>query len=1266
MPVSPVYELTVYDEDDVSILFVVSTDPAHARPYLKAPTSFPEQEVDFAKGTASIGQVDVEVVDVPTDPTDQGTGWFTAQLAAAGRSNLNGHRAVLTEDSDGAGPSVVSDGVVRGTRLLDTFATYGIEIRDIRERERKTKAFTNTTTPTVLPRGVLNGYGRTTTIPWFTGLSLTFTYPIAPTVPLIAVYDQLSVTRGEFRFQADQPNYQSRQNLVDVIREAFDSVAPLAGQPQVMIHNRFKVLWRDNAAGGAFTELEQLAFLHPDLPEGGGLPVYLERIDDFGIPLVFGLRVNNEVTADTLPSDAQLCDVIVQYDGPPTEDWRHHIQDVTAGELLRDLYRGDHSEEDPRIRYDEAALLALATRVRGRLDEPIKDVRAWAEKNIYPIVHAAPTLNVAGDISPITYLLPDANETLADLNDTNCRPAGGGWSHGSEDAINLVRVTYKREYRFNPDRRTAMPRGTPLSDLVLERDITIEHRVQDSIDLLGEQPLEVDSVLLTTLGGGEGGPLDGDTTLETGYQVAQRIQRMALDRFALGGQFFSLLVDRSAALVEPLKVGAWVTVSVSWMPDYASGERGLSRLAQVTSRRNQDATWAHLTLVDAGTANAPLLPPTLGGLTSNAAGVVSVPIATVPVDAECRVDYAVNSTEPAVDSELWEFLARAGVSTVVTPPNPQGSTVWVRARSEAVGVRPSAYIAADSITVAGTPRIVDAFVELDVNGLPRVYWVGNEACLGVRIHYERHSYLTSPTFGDSVDVDVDDDDRIMTGLNTIHNSIFSVELEPWTGWTGSAVSGSAGPRWRGRATGGLDLGAIALEDVSQAEAAGTGTYTVKVLDPDGVATDLYYRTKSGSADWTAWTLKTATPADDTNYAETVTLIEGHQSFIEFQLWYVVAGFTFKIPVASGGFDLGPVPNISLELTIDEVGVMSANIQGDVDTASIKILASSSSQPTDANTRLEAAKDGRMFSTLDIGTLLTLDVGDTGYVTVFGYSEINGAGIESTESVKVRRVRPGLFTPNIFVKEVRSAGTSVITIDVEDTFLKVTAIEYKKRDGAEGGDTLDASWQTAWTSEVGTIASDVTLQRVINVPVAAGLEGEVQWRVQFTDAQGDTETVGDSFKVVNLEALEDNAVMVSFADLVSGTATLAYVLNTARASCESLTAGTQALLEGTFTLPPGVTATAVELIAYRDGTHDAVTVTLLKVAKTAASSSTIVSFSHSTTGWQALSQAISELIDEDTVYFFFVQITPHSSGASADARFRGFKMIYDRPAYSFTY
>ena len=207
-----VYELTVFADDDTAELFDVSTDPAHARPYLKAPTSFPEQEVDFAKGTASIGQINLQVVDVPTDPTDQDTGYMTAQLAEAagwsanqGHSTLMGHRALLTENVDGGGATTVIDGVIRSVRLLETFATYELEIRDIRERERNAKAFLNTTTPTVLPRGVLDGYGETQP-----NLPITFRFPIMPTSPIIANYHEtvgFASSQGQFIFENGQSAY---------------------------------------------------------------------------------------------------------------------------------------------------------------------------------------------------------------------------------------------------------------------------------------------------------------------------------------------------------------------------------------------------------------------------------------------------------------------------------------------------------------------------------------------------------------------------------------------------------------------------------------------------------------------------------------------------------------------------------------------------------------------------------------------------------------------------------------------------------------------------------------------------------------------------------------------------------------------------------------------------------------------------------------------------------------------------------------------------
>lgn len=1284
--VLPVYELTVYDSDDSTPLFDVSTDPAHARPYLKAPTSFPEQEVNFAKGSVSIGQLNLQVVDVPTDPTDQNTGFVTAQLPdATGYSALIGHRALLTEDL-GGGVATILDGVVRSVMLLDTFSSFELELRDIREREREAKAFENTTTPTVLPRGVLDGYATF----WSAGVQ----YLIPPTEPLVATYFENSPTRGQISFDDGQANAQIRQQLTDAIGDAFDSVEPLEGQPGVMIHNRIKVLWRDLAAGGAYTEITQIAYLHPDLREGGGQQAYrLRQVDGVRSDRIFAVRVNNEVSGDTLPSSGQRIEVIVQYDGPPTEDWRHHIQDINAGELLRDLYRGDHSVEDPRIRFNETALLALSTRVRGRLKEPIEDIRAWAEENVYPIVHAAPTLNSDGEIAPITYILPDADETLIDLDNNNCRPTGAGWAHGAEDAVNVVKVTYKREFRGV---------GTE----VLERDITVEFRIQDSIDLLGEQELEVDSILLTAVGTAQGGPAVGDVRLETGYNVARRLTRLATDRFALGGQYFSLLSDRSDPDVEALREGAFVTVSVSWMPDYVAGERNLSRLAQVISRRNRDAAWTRLSLVDAGSDNAPLAPPTLGTITSTAAGVVSIPIATVPSGSEGRVDIAIQTLEPDEDSEVWEFLDRAGVSTITTPILDSASVVWVRARSEETGERPSAWIAAVNHTVPTQARIVDAEIDLDEAGTPRVYWTGNPACLGVRIHYERHlPSVEEPAFANSIDVDVADLNAILSLIHpTTIGFLFSVELEPFTGWTGSAVSGSAGPRQLLEVVGTLDLetlpsntppfedlewhgpfdegSGLTLRDHSgntrdaAPESGGAAITWVRGISGmaidfpgSGVGYELLSDALAGAIEglfYVSFWIKVDDVAGDVEariigrdssdyWAVKLEQDEAFPQDIVFA-YSDTQTVTLNDAITTAGvwyFGLAQwdVPNTTVELWIgsEATGLLTRIFRSE----SLAAFASTS-RPIVLGSGTEASPtdDSHFDGSIDdvrIGAPAALLT----HAEVLALFRIPGDGAGLIDAVR----------PEIFVKEVRGSTTSVVTIDVEDTQLRVTAIEYKKRDGVEGGDTLDASFQTAWTSTVGTIGTDETLQRVIDVPVDAGLEGELQWRVQWTDAYGNTQTDGDSFKVVNLEA-STGSVMVSFADVVVKDESATFAVQFLGGYIEPNVTATQVLLIGSLLFPPGVTLTGIELVGYRNAIGDQCAVSLYRIANTSTSNSIQSAVAtHDTTGWQVKTATTSHVVDADTIYFF--QVFLNSQTSNADARFRGFKVNYDRPSYEKT-
>jgi len=190
-------------------------------------------------------------------------------------------------------------------------------------------------------------------------------------------------------------------------------------------------------------------------------------------------------------------------------------------------------------------------------------------------------------------------------------------------------------------------------------------------------------------------------------------------------------------------------------------------------------------------------------------GVLSVPITALGT-GEARVDYAVAASEPAADSELWTFLDRVSAlpATLTTPELPAGGTAWVRARGEESGRRPSAYTTAVSVAIPQTPRVADVAVRLNPDFSIRVEWSPNTYCDGVRIAYEVHSLSTVPTFADTVEADADDVTATLPDLTVQIGETVSVIVTPFPTWTGSAVSGTAGPEVR------ADTGLVTTPDYS--------------------------------------------------------------------------------------------------------------------------------------------------------------------------------------------------------------------------------------------------------------------------------------------------------------------------------------------------------------------------------------------------------------------------------------------------------------------
>jgi hypothetical protein len=95
-----------------------------------------------------------------------------------------------------------------------------------------------------------------------------------------------------------------------------------------------------------------------------------------------------------------------------------------------------------------------------------------------------------------------------------------------------------------------------------------------------------------------------------------------------------------------------------------------------------------------------------------------------------------------------------------------------------------------SVVLAGTPIILDGRISISSVGVPTITWVANASTGGVKVLYQVHlpNVLVSPTTFVSADVD---DGQVVLPIALRPGEWISVDIQGYTGWTGSAVSGTA-------------------------------------------------------------------------------------------------------------------------------------------------------------------------------------------------------------------------------------------------------------------------------------------------------------------------------------------------------------------------------------------------------------------------------------------------------------------------------------------
>jgi hypothetical protein len=127
------------------------------------------------------------------------------------------------------------------------------------------------------------------------------------------------------------------------------------------------------------------------------------------------------------------------------------------------------------------------------------------------------------------------------------------------------------------------------ADPLAQREVVVEFEDPVSIARHNRQPLEIDGAAFRALGNGNGDAIGDGTEAETSWGLAQDRDQWLRTRYAYGAQTIPLAVLRSAA--PALRAGDWVMLEVSWIPDYLTGRRGGTKLAQVIALGDLDCSW---------------------------------------------------------------------------------------------------------------------------------------------------------------------------------------------------------------------------------------------------------------------------------------------------------------------------------------------------------------------------------------------------------------------------------------------------------------------------------------------------------------------------------------------------------------------------------------------------------------------------------------------------------------------------------------------------
>lgn len=963
----PLYNrVTIYQADDVTVMAVVSTDPANAKPWLIDDSLlFGESKINFAEGSAGIGQFTFKLLDKRTVPTNKSTGWFTALLSdGTGRGNLLGHRVVWERQQVGGGGAytTVFDGIIDNVQLDPDQVVYTIPCRDIRERERTARIFTKTTGTSILPNGPINGWGQ---LPG----PVTQPYILPPVDPLHGTFHVDPAGTQSGRVKCDKTQYDliitaSRYQVM----QQYGALIQGLGGPSNDVGLKFRhvvVWWRAEGSGGAYTKLA-------NMPQVSGAEYNMDNVFPLGnghfqvaednsfIPFwkpktKANLLVN--MTGPGIPADNARVEIIVEAAGQPSADvplyWEGNL-----GQLTKDIYDGLQSDYLPGIRYDAAAMatfIARSQKGRAIITQPEDNGLQWLQENTYKNQGWVPSVPPeTGLVTPIQYNLPTVTEPLLVVNDAMVQE-DAKWELAKDEVINQVTFEWEAVFVLDSKYLSAFAaykvnanNYEPPAQRLGKLPIYYQEVAVNSQALLGMKEIKYAPKTIKTIA--TVGPLGLEMSrwpgLDVGQKLAQDRTKELLDRFTLGGQRLTISIRRQATGVAAAKLGNWVQMSVSWLPDYVTQQRGLNRIMQIIAVNDDDKVFRKFVLSDAGPNAQAVGAPALGAITQ-ANGVISIPVTTIPAGGRVNIDYAISTLEPAIDSGSWLSLGRTDVvATLKLGPLEPGQSVWIRSVGEAAGRRRSAFTASVNVVITNVPLILSYQVTYDADGHPRVTWLASSTTLGVRVAYVVHdATVDPPALSSTLDADASLG-TVQLPVIPAYDQAITVKLTPYPAFAAGVASGAAGAVTSTVTTRNKGLGndnsTLPLILTQTTDVGNVGTLTLNIYDPELRVTKVEFQTQQSNGAWSGFVQDSTPP-----FAASVTTTPGQVSKIA----YRVTGFgldgvltTLSLGEVTFGQDSVVMPDYSETTAEDAAGttgtltiVPRSNIQGRISRVDFKAI-----------------------------------------------------------------------------------------------------------------------------------------------------------------------------------------------------------------------------------------------------------------------------------------------------------------------------------------